>query len=259
MITRAIVEILLLTTAIYQIYRLFHATRGAQVLLGFLLLLVSLYIIIDLFNLSVIHWIIMNIIAPAAVVGLLVIFQPELRNGLARLGSHPFLSGFIKVHGNKFFDALGNTVFQMSNKRCGALFVIERTISLKPQIDTGVQIDATFSEELAMTIFFPDTALHDGAVILARDRIVAAACILPVSQRQMQDRSLGLRHRAALGMAEESDAIIIIVSEETGSISLAHSGKLETNLSQEAFKARLHQLITQIGPDERTTDTTLAS
>ena len=258
-VIRATVEILLIATAIYQIYRLFHATKGAQILLGFLVLLVALAIVIALFKLTVISWIIVQVIAPAAVVGLLVIFQPELRNGLARLGSHPMLSRFIKTKQNEFYEELCKTVASLSHQRHGALLAIERTISLKPQIDTGIEINGKFSEELVSTIFYDKTPLHDGAVILAHDKIIAACCVFPVSARQMQDRSLGLRHRAGLGMAEESDAIIIIVSEETGSISLAHSGKLEARLSEAAFKTRLQELLSNPYAHEKVSDTSLAS
>lgn len=253
---RAIVEIFLLTVAIYQINRLFHATRGARILLGGLVVLVGVVLLIILFKLKVIAWIIMQILAPGAVVGLLVIFQPELRNGLARLGSRSWFSSFVKVQRNEFYDNLCKAVSNLSNKRFGALFAIEREISLKPQTESGVMMDALFSPELCMNVFYPKTALHDGGVVLSNERIAAAACVFPVSQRELSDRTLGLRHRAGIGISEESDAIVIVVSEETGSVSIAHGGKLERNLDPEEFKKRLHELVHQVGTYEKTSDST---
>ncbi len=251
---RAIVEILLLAVGIYQINRLFHKTRGARILLGILVVLVGLALLITLFKLKVIAWIILQVLAPGAVVGLLVIFQPELRNGLAKLGSNPLFASFVKVQQNEFFDNLCKSVVQLSNKRIGALFAIERGISLKGEVETGVTMDALFSPELALTIFFPKTALHDGGIVINNDRIVAAACVFPVTNREMNDRTLGLRHRSAIGVTEETDAISVVVSEETGAISIAYMGRLERNLAPEAFRARLGELIHQVGTYERTSD-----
>lgn len=258
---RAIVEIILLTVAIYQINRLFHATRGARILLGGLVVLVGVVLLIILFKLKVIAWIIMQILAPGAVVGLLVIFQPELRNGLARLGSRSWFSSFVKVQKNEFYENLCKTAYALSSKRIGGLFAIEREISLKKQVENGVILDAIFSQELCMSIFFPKSPLHDGGIILSSERISAVACVFPVSERELADKTLGLRHRSAMGITEETDAIAIVVSEETGNVSLAYGGKLQRNLSQDDFKKRLQELIHHVGDYEKTSDaidTTLA-
>lgn len=250
---RAVVEILLLTIAIYQVNRFFRGTRGAKILLGILVVLVGLAVLITLFKLEVMAWIIMQVIAPGALVGLLVIFQPEIRAFLAKVGSNSLFSPFAQVQQNEFFDNLCQSVKQLSNKRIGALFALERSISLKDHAETGVEIDALFSPELTLTIFFPKTTLHDGGMIIHKERIVAAGCVFPVSRREMNDRSLGLRHRSAVGITEESDSIAIVVSEETGHISLAHAGKLERNLSAEEFRVRLEELMNQKEIEDETT------
>jgi len=179
--------------------------------------------------------------AVVAALALLIIFQPELRHALARLGSSGIFS-FSTTQREKFLDTLGGAVLQLSKKRFGALFAIERGIGLKDHIETGVTINAVMSSELALTIFHPKTALHDGGVILRGERIVAAACVFPVSQSEISDRSMGLRHRAAIGLTEVSDAITIVVSEETGAVSICIDGNIERNMSDDEFRKRLDDI-----------------
>ena len=183
---------------------------------------------------------------------LVVIFQPELRVGLAKLGSHPFFSSFAKLQRVDFLDNFCKAVSKLSNQRFGALFAFERSISMKPIEDSGVKLDAIFSPELALTIFHTKTALHDGGVVISGDRISAAACVFPVSQKEMSDRTLGLRHRAGVGMSEESDCVVVVVSEETGAIALAVGGKLERNLTPEQLKGRLEELLNISSSNEKT-------
>nr|XP_061810369.1 cyclic di-AMP synthase CdaA-like [Nerophis lumbriciformis] len=208
-----VLEILILWIAIYQIYRLFRATRGARIIIGLTVILVAITLISQLLDLAVLEWIITKAVIVLAF-ALLVIFQPELRSGLARLGSSKF----------------------------GALFAIERSINLDEHLHTGVKIDSELSKELVLTIFHPKTALHDGGLIIRNERAAAAACIFPISQKELSDRSLGLRHRAGIGMAAESDAVAIIVSEETGNISLCIDDQLEHHLSDEALRERLNDI-----------------
>ena len=169
---------------------------------------------------------------------LLVIFQPELRNGLARLGGSRIFV-FSSKRRLAFVERLADAVVMLSKKRIGALFAIQRDISLKEQLETGVVLDAQFTPELAMSIFFPKSPLHDGGMIIADDRVAGAACVFPVTEREMQDRSTGLRHRAAIGLTERTDAMAIVVSEETGSISICENGRLERNLTEKQFHERL--------------------
>ncbi len=240
---KALVEICILWVVLYQVYRAFRATRGARILVGMLASLFVLWVTAALMGLTVILWILNNVFLPGLGIAVVVIFQPELRTGLAKLGSHPMLSAFAKLQREDFLDDFCKAVSKLSNQRYGALFAFERGISMKAIEDTGVKIDSLFSPELAMSIFYTGTALHDGGAVISGDRISAAGCVFPVTQKEMSDRTLGLRHRAAVGMSEESDCVVAVVSEETGSISLALAGKLERNLTPEQLKGRLEELL----------------
>jgi diadenylate cyclase len=176
-------------------------------------------------------------------IALVVIFQPELRRALTELGSHRFFT--TGVEEKETIEVITDAVFELSSKGFGALIAIERDINLKGFVETGVPIDAKFTKELVLTIFHPKTVLHDGGMVLSGERIVAAACIFPLTQREDLDRNLGLRHRAGLGLGEESDAIILVVSEETGQVSICHAGRIERNLGVEKFRLRLSQLLFQ--------------
>jgi diadenylate cyclase len=231
------VEILLLATCIYQVYRTFRATRAAQILVGLGTVLIFLTLVSTLFKFEVVQWIITRAAAVLAL-ALIVIFQPELRTGLARLGSNRLFSFFGKRR-HDFLERFADAVINLSKKRVGALFAIQRDVSLKEQLDTGVVLDARFSPELAMAVFFPKAPLHDGGMILADDRVAGAACVFPVTEREMQDRSTGLRHRAAIGLTERTDAIAVVVSEETGAISICQNGVLQRNLGEQQFRDRL--------------------
>jgi diadenylate cyclase len=138
-----------------------------------------------------------------------------------------------------FLERFADAVIHLSKKRIGALFAIQRDISLKEQLETGVLLDARFSPELAMTVFHPKTPLHDGGVIIADERVAGAACVFPLTEREMQDRSTGLRHRAAIGLTERTDAVAVVVSEETGAISICENGVLHRNLTEQQFRERL--------------------
>ena len=234
------IEILLLATCIYQIYRAFRATRAAQILVGLGAILIFLTLVSTVFKFEVIQWIITRAAAILAF-ALIVIFQPELRNGLARLGSNRLFS-FSSKRRLAFLERFADAVINLSKKRIGALFAIQRDISLKEQLDTGVVLDAEFSPELAMTVFHPKAPLHDGGMIIADDRIAGAACVFPVTEREMNDRSTGLRHRAAIGLTERTDAIAVVVSEETGNISICENGVLQRNLTEKQFREKIEEI-----------------
>lgn len=233
------VEILVLWLVIYQLYRAFRATRGARILVGLATVLIGFILISSLLELPVISWILRQAVFVLAF-ALLIIFQPEIRSALAKIGSSRFLS--FNSGQRKFVNLLEDSVVQLSKKRFGALFALERNISLKDIETTGVEMDSELSVELAMTLFFPKSALHDGGVVLDEERIAAAGCVFPVTQRDMSDRSLGLRHRAAIGLTEETDAVAIVVSEETGMISIAVDGKLERFKNEAEFRERLEAI-----------------
>lgn len=237
---RDAIEIVIVAVLIYYGYRFFRATRGARILTGLLVLLLGLTLVSQLLELEVITWLLSKFSVFFAV-GVVVIFQPEVRRVLAELGSHRFFSfnGSEEASVDKLVEAMD----QLSHKRCGALFALQRGIELKPYAESGVALDAQISPELIATIFFPKTTLHDGGMIIDQGRIVAAGCVFPVSQRELSDRSIGLRHRAGLGITEETDAIALVVSEETGALSLCVKGKLEHDLQPDKLRSRLHELL----------------
>src|SRR5438045_3000023 len=239
---RSAVEILLLTIGIYYGYLYFRGTRGAKVLTGLAIVFLTLTLISQLLNLVVIGWIIRSFSVFLAV-ALVVIFQPELRRGLAELGGHPIFS--LTSEKRETVHDIAEAVSQLANKQFGALIAIERDTSIRVYEETGVVIDSHFSVELLLTIFHPKAALHDGGVIIRNGRIAAAACIFPVSQRETLDSSLGLRNRASLGITEESDAIAVVVSEEQGCVSICHRRRIERNFTPETFRQRIGELLLQ--------------
>lgn len=243
------VEILILAALAYQGYLFLRATRGARILTGLLVLLLSLTLISQILELEVINWLLQHFSVFLAV-GLVVIFQPELRRVLAELGSHSMFS--LNRPDPESLDVLLEAMQQLSARRFGALFALQRGIDMKQYVETGVELNADLSPELITTIFFPKTSLHDGGVIIDQGRIAAAGCVFPVSQKEVRDRAIGLRHRAGMGVTEETDAIALIVSEESGALSLCYKGKLEHDLEPDELRARLNQLLANGENDEET-------
>lgn len=235
--TRDGIEILILAICIYHIYKAFRSTRGAQILIGLGTILILLVLVSSVLRLEVIQWIITRA-ATVLAFALIVIFQPELRTGLARLGSNRLFSLYGRRR-HDFLERFSDTVINLSKKRIGALFAIQRDVSLKEQLETGVILDARFTPELANAVFFPKSPLHDGGMIIADERVAAAACVFPVTEREMQDRSTGLRHRAAIGLCERTDAVCVVVSEETGGISICENGTLQRGLTETQFREKI--------------------
>ncbi len=244
------IEILVLATCVYQVYRAFRATRGAQILVGLGTVLIVLTLLSTTFKFEVISWIIKSA-ATILAFALIVIFQPELRNGLARLGSNRLFS-FSSKQRLAFLERFADAVISLSKKRIGALFAIQRGISLKDFLDSGVVLDAQFSPELAMAVFYPKAPLHDGGMIIADDRVAGAACVFPVTEKEMKDRSTGLRHRAAIGLTERTDAIAVVVSEETGAISISENGTLQRNLTEKQFREKISEIFLSGKPTHET-------
>jgi len=246
---RAGIEILILWVGLYQLYRVFRATKGALIFVGVVMILAVVTSLAFIFDLKVIAWILLR---SAVGIGfaLVIVFQLEMRQALARLGGSFF--SFSNVQKLEFAEGLTDAVMQLSHKRIGALIALEREISMKEYSENGVRVDAEFSPELTMTIFHPMTALHDGGVIVSKNRIASAGCVFPLSRNEMSDRTLGLRHRAAVGLSEETDCVCIVVSEETGSISIAMTGVLERNLKESEFKEKLEKIF--VPEEEEETD-----
>lgn len=237
---RAVVEIVIIWICLYQIYRAFKNTRGARILVGLALLLMVLSSVSLILDLKVIWWFMKHLLVGMAAASL-IIFQPELRNALAKLGSSKLFS-FSQTQRHEFLDTFSQAVGELSKKRIGALFAFERSISLKEHLKTGVELDAVFSPEFALTVFYPKTVLHDGGMVIAQNRVAGAGCVFPVSSRELADRSTGLRHRAAIGITEETDCVAVVVSEETGHISICVEGKLIRNMTEDAFRAKMEAI-----------------
>jgi diadenylate cyclase len=240
---KPVFEIALLAAFFYYILLLFRGTRGAAVLTGFVIVLLGITGLTQIFQLDVISWILGRFLTFLAI-AVLVIFQPELRRAFAELGSRQLFTGS-KQRG-EMIDVLVETARSLSQKHCGALMAVERDIGFRGVADTGVPIGAKATPELLTTIFFPNTPLHDGGVVLRGDQIASAACVFPLTQRQGLSPSTGMRHRAAMGLTEDSDAVVIVVSEETGEISVAHRGHLVQGLDPDGLRAFLTTTLTPV-------------
>lgn len=239
----SVFEICILWLVFYQLYRSFKDSRGAKILMGLLGLVIVGGFLLELFHATVLKYMLSSSIAMVTL--LAIVFQPELRTALAKLGNRNVLKRiWNKQDGSHFIELVEESVDYLVSKRFGALIVICRNNKLESLVSNpGVMVDALFSRELVGTIFHPKTLLHDGAVIVNNERIVSAGAILPVSAKELKDRSMGLRHRAGIGVAEESDAVVIIVSEETGAVSLAVGNMVERNVDNKYLSTRLNELL----------------
>ena len=233
-------EIGLLAVAVYYIILFFRGTRGAQVLLGFLLLLAVLLIVTQFLRLDVLNWVLERFWVYLAV-AIIVIFQPEIRLALAELGKQHMFAG--TTTSRTLVDHVVEAATLLAGRKIGALIAIEREIGLRAIQDTGTVVDAVVTPELLAGIFFPYTPLHDGGVIIRQGRLVAAGCLFPLSQREGLATELGTRHRAAIGLTEETDALVVVVSEETGTISVAYKGRLTRGLDDDKLRRLLSAVL----------------
>lgn len=237
---RALVEILILAVAIYYIFIFFRGTRGWAVFTGFLVVLLSLAIVVNFLDLKTLRWL-LGAFSTVFVVAVLVIFQPELRRMFAQLGSLPLFYSSREQREN--IEVIIQTAERLAEVRIGALMAIEQSIHLTEAVESGIPIDCVATPEMLETIFFPNNAIHDGGVIIKGDRITHAACIFPLSRRQDLNKSLGTRHRAAIGLSEETDAIVVVISEETGSLGYAYKGQLVRGITLEELRAFLSSIL----------------
>lgn len=238
-----VIDIIIVAVLIYRLIVLTSETRAMQVLKGIAIILVVARIV-DWINLQAVKWIMDYIISAGAVV-LVVLFQPELRSVLEQLGRSRLFNKTRKVeerNGNKAVAAVTSALLNMSRRRVGALIIVERNTKLSDYAATGTRLDSLISDSLLENIFEPNTPLHDGAVILRDERILAAGCYLPLSANQAISKALGTRHRAALGISEISDSITFVVSEETANISIARGGKLTRNLDETMIREILNEV-----------------
>jgi len=241
----SILDIVLVAILIYQFLVLVRGTRAAPMLLGVAALGLAFYFA-RLGDLRTLNWLLSTLL-PFVVFALIVVFQSEIRHALANLGSRISLMRSSSSVADVYDDiVLAANLF--SQNQTGALIVIEREIGLRTYIESGVSLDARLSYDLLATVFRPSAPLHDGAVIVQRDRIAAAACFLPLSMNPVLSTQLGTRHRAAIGITEETDAVAVIISEETGMISMAVAGSIERELTVERLRERLSALLRRYAP-----------
>jgi diadenylate cyclase len=236
---RAALEILVLAAGFYYVFVFFRGTRSVQVLAGLILLIVILIGLTRFFHFDALNWLLRQFSLYLSV-ALLVIFQPEIRRALAELGRQPMFDIVSESRG--VADGIVDAVALLAERRIGALIAIERKIGTLGIQETGVKLDCRVNADLLASLFFPHTPLHDGGVIVRGSRIVAAGCLFPLSQREEISRGLGTRHRAAMGLSEETDAIVIVVSEETGTISVSTRGRLSRDFDPE----RLRRFLTAV-------------
>lgn len=247
-IWRPALEILLLAIAIYYVATFIRGTRGAAVFTGFLVLLVVGVMVTHFLQLQVLKWLLSRLTQFIAI-AVVVIFQPEVRRMLAKLGNMQLFASTHREMEN--IEVIIQTVERLADVRIGMLLAIEQTLNLEEAAEGGVAVDCIATPEMLECIFFPNNAIHDGGVIVRDGRIRSAACIFPLSRRQDLNKSLGTRHRAALGLSEETDALVVVVSEETGAISYAHKGQLVRGVSIEELRAFLTSVIVTQSPKPR--------
>jgi diadenylate cyclase len=239
-----LLDILVVAYLIYRLLLLARGTRALQILGGLGTLLLAL-LLSDRLHLDTLNWLLRQVV-PLGPVAIVILFFPELRHALEEFGPRFWSRGLSLLNREdvgQMIEAIVSAVSILSAKRIGALIVFERQTGLNEVIATGVEINATVSVELLETIFYKGSALHDGAVIIRQNTLVAAGCILPMTDRPKIDATVHTRHKAALGMSENSDAVIVVVSEETGTVSLAVEGKLLRGQSPEMLRQRLTDLL----------------
>jgi diadenylate cyclase len=218
------IEILILAVVFYFLVKFFRGTRGAAILTGLVILFTFLMVITRFTNLLILNWLLQKLMVYLAL-ALVVIFQPEIRRALARIGRQGnFMAGKAR---RALADPIADAVQLLASRKIGALIAIEREVGTRGIQDTGTRMNSEVSAELLASIFYPGTPLHDGGVIISEDRIAAAGCVFPLTQNDDLARNLGTRHRAAIGLTEETDTVVIVVSEETGVVSIAYNGRLK--------------------------------
>lgn len=241
-------DIALVYYIFYRLLLIIKGTRAFQMLLGIGLIVLAL-ITSQAFEFYTLDWLIHSFWSQI-VIAAVILFQPEIRRALAQMGERRFFRALSPVESSKFIEEIVKASVSMANKRIGALIVLERETDLITIVEMGTNLDAKVSKELLTSIFLPYSPIHDGAAIIRNGRIVAAGCFLPLSEREDVESAFGARHRAALGLVEETDALVVVVSEENGAVSLAHDGNLRYNLTLAEVEAGLKSLLRPERPGE---------
>lgn len=238
-------QILFVAVVLYRVLLLVQRTRAMQMLLG-LLLLASVYLLAVILRLDLIRYLLAQLFTYGAIAAL-VVFQPELRSALARLGQNRMMRVFSRMEESQVVDEVIDAVEQLSRSKIGAIIALEQNVGLDEYAQTGTPVEARVYADTLVTIFTPNSPMHDGAVLVSGDQIRVAGAILPLTQFAVSDRSLGTRHRAALGLSEETDAVVIVVSEETARVSVARSGRMERGVTPQ----RLREILEGAVPEGR--------
>lgn len=244
-----LLDIALVSIILYRILLIIKGTKAANMLIGLGVLLLASFFS-KYFQLYTMDWIIQSFWSQV-VLAMIVLFQPEIRKALARMGESSFFPNLTTAEELKSLEEIVKASIAMSNRKVGALIVLERDVSLKDYVEIGVPLDAKVSKELLMSIFHPTSPIHDGAVVIRGNRVVAAGCFLPITLGSDLNKAFGTRHRAAIGIAEETDAVAIIVSEETGGISMAIDSRLETHMDMGTLRDILTDLFTESKKDKQ--------
>lgn len=237
---RDLIDIALVTFIIYRFLLLMRGTRGVQMTFGIVVLLIF-FGVTRFYRLASVQWLLSNVLT-YIVFAIIVLYQNEIRRGLAGIGKTPILTRQ-RRQGTEGFEEIILAATTLASKKIGALIVMERDIGLKNYVESGIALDAVLTYDLLVTIFSPNTPMHDGAVIVHRNRILAAGCFLPLTLDPYLSKELGTRHRAAIGVTEETDAVAVIVSEETGTISLALDGRITRDLDSDGLRIALRNAI----------------
>jgi diadenylate cyclase len=240
-----LVDIIVMSIIVYRLLLIIKGTKAAHMLIGLGVLLIA-SLLSRYFELYTVDWLIQSFWAQI-VIAIIILFQPEIRRTLAQMGETQFLRTLTSAEELKSLEEIVRATIALANRKIGALIAIERDTSLGDFVEIGTRLDAKVSKEVLLSIFHPTSPIHDGAVVIKGNRIVAAGCFLPITMSSEISKAMGTRHRAGLGLSEETDAVILIVSEETGTVSMAMNGKLETHLDMGTLRDILTDLFTTKG------------
>jgi len=239
------VDVILMSIIVYRLLLIIKGTKAAHMLIGLGLLLMA-SLLSGYFELYTVDWMIQSFWAQI-VIAIIILFQPEIRGALAQMGEAQIFRNLTSAEELKSLDEIVRATISLANKKIGALIAIERDTSLKDFVEMGTPLDAKVTKEILLSIFHPTSPIHDGAVVIKDNRIIAAGCFLPITMAPDISKALGTRHRAGLGLSEETDAVIVVVSEETGMVSMATHGKLDTHLDMGTLRDILTDLFTAKG------------
>jgi diadenylate cyclase len=238
------IDILLVSFILYRLFLIVKGTRAFQMLMGLATLLAA-FLVSRGMGLYTVDWLIQSFWS-YIVLALIILFQPEIRRALAQMGANPLTQRLTPMEEFKYIEEIVRACVSLANKRIGAIFVIERNTELKDIVEMGVTLDAKISKELLTSVFLPSSPIHDGAAILKGDRVIAAGCFLPLSLSENLSKTLGTRHRAAIGITEETDAVVLVISEETGSISVSSGGQMTRELDAAALRRVLTRIFSRV-------------